>query len=175
MNYKFIKKVNPQKRDEAKKWYATPDGLKPLNLKTMTRVATENTSTSAMELEGSISLFVNHTVQQLLQGHTVNVPGFGNFRVTFKSQGVEDLSDFNVQTMIKNPRILFTPAKEFRDAVIGSLTFENSGVLDNGINYASISDYRKAVGLGDAGDVDSGSSDSSSGGSDDSGSENPLG
>ena len=46
--------------------------------------------------------------------------------------------------MIKEPRILFTPSREFREAVIGAIQFENGGVLDGDVNYASLDAYRKA-------------------------------
>lgn len=32
--------------------------------------------------------------------------------------------------MIKNPRIVFTPSKEFRESVLNRLQFQNAGVLD---------------------------------------------
>ena len=46
--------------------------------------------------------------------------------------------------MIKEPRILFTPSREFREAVIGAIQFENGGVLDGDVNYASLDAYKKA-------------------------------
>ena len=32
--------------------------------------------------------------------------------------------------LIKNPRIVFTPSKEFRESVLNRLQFQNAGVLD---------------------------------------------
>lgn len=147
-NFKLIQRANPLKKDAPKKWYASPLTSKPLELKAMTRAATENTTTAPIEMEASIEHFVNHAQKQLLQGHTVNVPGFGSFRITFKSDGVENINDFNAGQMIKNPRILFTPAKELREVIRTQMKFENGGVLEEGINYATLSDYRKAKGAG---------------------------
>lgn len=109
--------------------------------------------------------------QQLLQGHTVKVPGLGTFRIAFKSMGVSDLADFNVSAMIKEPRILFTPEKGLRENVINNLTYENGGVLKDGVRYASVADYRLAT--GESGDTSgsSGSSGSTGGGDD---GNNPL-
>lgn len=49
--YKLIKKVNPQKRQEPGKWYATPKSETPLSGKAMTCAATANTTTAPIEME----------------------------------------------------------------------------------------------------------------------------
>lgn len=172
VSYNLVQRANPQKREEPAKWYATPSNGEPLTGRALTRAATANTTTAPAEMEASMDLLADIIRQQLLQGHTVKVPNLGSFRLTFRSAGAEDISDFNAATMIRDPRILFTPAKELREAVIGNLSYQNSGVLANGIRYASVSDYRTATGV-DSGSGSSGSDDSSSSGSDDS--ENPLG
>ena len=57
---------------------------------------------------------------------------------------MEDINDFRANSMIKNARIVFTPAKELRERVLSGLTFEDGGVLENDISYASLTDYRLA-------------------------------
>ena len=81
------------------------------------------------------------------QGHTVRVGDLGTIRVSFKSDGVENITDFNAGAMIKNPRIIFTPSKEFRESVLQGIQFQNAGVLDEGISYASLADYKKPKAL----------------------------
>ncbi|MGI6815812.1 hypothetical protein ACFX5L_10735 [Bacteroides sp. KG123] len=161
VNYKLIKRKHPQKKDEPAKWYAVPNSARPLAQKAMTRAATENTTTAPIELESAMELLAAFIPQQLQQGHTVNVPGMGSFRLAFKSEGVENINKFNAGQMIKSPRILFTPAKELREKTLQGLSFENGGVLEDGVNYASLADYRKAKGLstpGGAGESGGGSS-----------------
>lgn len=113
----------------------------------MTRVATENTTLAPKELEAALELLGNYARQQLLQGHSVKVGDLGTLRITIQSEGVEDITQYNPQTMIKGARILFTPSKEFREAVINNLQFENGGVLDGNVNYASLADYKRAKGI----------------------------
>lgn len=144
--YKLIKKVNPQKRQEPGKWYATPKSETPLSGKAMTRAATANTTTAPIEMEASLELLAKFVPLQLQQGHTVKIPGLGTFRLTFKSDGVENIDDFRASSMIKNARIVFTPAKELRESVLSGLTFEDGGVLEDDISYASLADYRMAKG-----------------------------
>lgn len=99
------------------------------------------------ELEAALELLGNYARQQLLQGHSVKVGDLGTLRITIQSEGVEDITQYNPQTMIKGARILFTPSKEFREAVINNLQFENGGVLDGNVNYASLADYKRAKGI----------------------------
>ena len=179
VNYKLVQRKNPLKKDEPAKWYATPNSAKPLAQNALTRAATENTTTAPIEMEAAMELLAAFIPQQLKQGHTVNVPGMGTFRLTFKSEGVEDINLFNAGQMIKSPRIVFTPAKELREKTLLGLRFENGGVLENKINYASMADYRKAKGLptpGESGGTGGSSGSSSGGGSTPGGQgENPLG
>lgn len=142
--YKLVKKINPQDKAAPKKWYAIPISEVPQTVKAMTRAATENTTTAPIEMEAALELLGRHARQQLQQGHTVRVGDLGTIRVSFKSDGVEDITDFNAGAMIKNPRIIFTPSKEFRESVLQGIQFQNAGVLDEGISYASLSDYKKA-------------------------------
>ena len=79
-------------------------------------------------MEAALELLGNYARQQLLQGHTVRVGDLGTLRITFKSDGVEDITKYNASAMIKEPRILFTPSREFREAVIGAIQFENGGI-----------------------------------------------
>lgn len=169
-NYNLVKKVNPQKKEDPSKWYATPNSGEPLSGRALTRLATANTTTAPAELEASSDLLATAIQQQLAQGHIVKVPNLGSFRVTFKSLGVENIKDFNPATMIKEARILFTPAKELREAVIGNLSFQNNGVLADGVRYASVSDYLKVA---DPEASTGGDDNTSSGGSDLE--DNPLG
>lgn len=169
--YKLIQRGNPQNENAPKKWYASPLSEAAQEVKEMTRAATENTTVAPKEMEAALELLGNYARQQLLQGHMVKVGDLGTLRITFQSDGVENITDYQASSMIKNPRILFTPAKEFREAVINNLQFENGGVLEDKINYASLADYKKAKGI-----TDGGSTGQPGGGTTDPGdSENPLG
>ena len=145
--FNLVQKGKPGKPDEPKKWYAVPQTREAQSVKAMTRSATENTSTAPIEMEAALDLLGKYASEQLLQGHTVKVGDLGTLRITFKSDGVANINDFNAGVMIKEPRILFTPSKEFRQNVIQQLKYQNGGVLEEGVNYASLTDYRKAKGI----------------------------
>ena len=149
--FNLVQKGKPGKPDEPKKWYAVPQTREAQSVKAMTRSATENTSTAPIEMEAALDLLGKYASEQLLQGHTVKVGDLGTLRITFKSDGVANINDFKAVVMIKEPRILFTPSKEFRQNVIQQLKYQNGGVLEEGVNYASLTDYRKAKGISTGG------------------------
>ena len=149
--FKLIKKINPQDKSAPKKWYAVPISESPQSFKETARRATQNTTTGAMELETAVDLLGSYAVEQLQAGHTIRIGNLGTLRITFKSEGVENINDFNASSMIKEPRVIFTPSKEFREAVINNLVFGNGGVLEDDINYASLADYRRAKGQSEEG------------------------
>ncbi len=145
--FKLVKKVNPAKRQEPKKWYTIPLGEVAQNVKAMTRAATANTTTASIEMEAAMELFGQYAVQQLQQGHTVRLGNLGTLRISFKSDGVEDITKFNASKMIHDPRVVFTPTREFANSVISGLRFQNAGVLDEHVSYASLTDYKIAKGI----------------------------
>lgn len=154
-SYKLVKRVNPMKRDEPGKWYATPNSNPPLTGKAMTRAATANTTTAPVEMEASLELLAKFVPGQLQQGHTVQVPGLGTFRLIYKSDGVDNPDDFRAATMIHDIRIAFTPCPELRESVLKELTFVDGGILEGGVSYATLADYRKAKAAA-AGNTDQG-------------------
>lgn len=149
--YKLILRKNPLKKDEPAKWYATPNSEKPLSGKALAKAATANTTVAPIEMEAAFELLAKFVPLQLQQGHTVKLPGLGTFRISFKSEGAATVGEFKPGMMIKEPRIVFVPDKALRESVLGGLTFEDGGVLEDDVNYASIADYRKAKGLATGG------------------------
>ncbi|MCD8292592.1 MAG: hypothetical protein LUC23_02360 [Prevotellaceae bacterium] len=147
VKYKLIRRKDPRLPDSTEKWYATPITGSPQSIRTMSKLSTLNTTLSPMELETAINLFGEYAVQQLRAGNSVRVGGLGTLRVIFKSDGVENIDDFKANAMIKNVRVLFSSSHSFREVALKNLSFTNGGVLEEGVNYASLSAYRHAKGL----------------------------
>lgn len=157
IKYKLVKKsTDPSHRDSPKKWYARTRSSAPLPVKAMSRAATRNTTLAPIELEAALDLLANFIPGQLLQGHTVRIPGLGYFRLTYKSRGSDTVKDFNPKEMIYDARPVFVPDKAFREAIRQGVEFEDGGVKQDGINYATRADYYKAT--GQAGDGEEGGS-----------------
>lgn len=156
MKYKLIRKVNPNNREEAPLWYATPITGEAEEADSATRAATANTTTASIELTAGLVHLTEYAISKLSKGEPVPLGEMGDLRITFRSKGVADINKFNPNTMIYEPRLRFVPKRAFRNAIIQQLTFENAGVLADGIDYASLAAYRKAKGLPSGGGEDDG-------------------
>ena len=138
----------PRDKSAPKKWYGTTQSETPLSGKAMTKAATQNTTLAPIELEAALDLLGNFIPQQLLQGHTVTLPGLGYFRLTFKSKGADTVQEFNAKEMIYDVRPVFVPSKELRDRIRQNIEFEDGGVIKDGISYATRADFYQATGQG---------------------------
>lgn len=147
MSVKYLKRPHPTKKDEPDLWYANPIVRKAETVTAMTRAATENTTTAPTELEAALTLWGNYARKRLLAGESVRVGDLGTLRVTFRSKGVANINDVNANRMIYDVRLKFTPSKEFREGIVNNITFECGGVLEDGVDYASLNAYRVAKGL----------------------------
>ena len=147
--YSLVEKlINPSDQESEKKWYGVPQSTKPLSGKAMTKAATQNTTLAPIELEAALDLLANFIPQQLLQGHTVTIPGLGYFRLTFKSKGADTVQEFDPKEMIYDVRPLFMPSAEFRNRVREGIEFEDGGVRKDGVSYRTRADFYQATGQG---------------------------
>ena len=133
MKYKLIQKVNPNNREEAPLWYATPITGEAEEADSATRAATANTTTAPIELTAGLVHLTEYAISKLSKGEPVPLGEMGDL-----------INEFNPNTMIYEARLRFVPKRAFRNAIIQQITFENAGVLADGIDYASLAAYRKA-------------------------------
>ena len=105
VSYKLARKRNPLNRQETGKWYAVPKSGKAMKEKVMTRMATEDTTFADVELAASAKLISKFIHNQAIQGKRVRIPGLGTFRVSFGSEGVEDITKFHTG-LIRNVKLV---------------------------------------------------------------------
>ena len=156
--YKLIEKLRePGNPTAGKNWRGAPSSATSLSGKAMTRAATKNTTTRAatknttmapIELEAALDLLADFIPEQLLQGHTVTIPGLGYFRLTFKSKGSDTVEGFDPKEMLYDVRPVFVVDKAFRKRVQDGIEFEDGGVQKDGISYATRMDYLQATNPG---------------------------
>ncbi len=148
--YKLVaQKANPMnKQDQTIKFYAKPVTEKALSTAQFAKNASVGMAITPKEMEAAIEQFSTYAMQVLLMGRSVELPGIGTLRISFKSEGAETPEKFNPRTMINSPRIIFRPKPEIRDTIVNGITYELAGVRAGGKDYASVKDYRDAIGGG---------------------------
>lgn len=132
------------KGDMTKKYYATPVTERALSVQQFAKLATTDAAISPGEMLAALDLFGKTALQQLLQGHSVEVPGIGTLRISFSSKGADSPEEFNARTMISGARILFRPKVEVKNAIANGMYYENAGVRVDGTDYVSLAAYKKA-------------------------------
>ena len=148
LQYKLVERnATPGvKNSTEKKFYATPKTNRALGVRTFAKLATADASMSVGDMENALDLFGRTALQQLLQGHSVEIPDIGSLRISFHSEGVIQPEDFRSQKMISNPRIVFTPKPEVRAAIRTGIGYELAGVRAGGHDYTSVAEYRSLTG-----------------------------
>ena len=148
MGYPYVmrKKPNPLDKQAPKKWYAVTKSGAPMDEEIMTNMATEDTTIADVELAAAAKLIAKWVYNQLIQGKRAKIPGLGTFRITFGSEGVENIEDFHTG-LIRNVKLSLIPDKTLRANILRDLRFENAGVVDEGTYYGSLENYKQVKGI----------------------------
>lgn len=140
--YKFaLKQAKPGQLSSKTKMHAIPTVVNRVNTRELCDIVTRNTSTSPIEAEAAFSLVCDAIPRELQRGSSVQLGRLGWLRLSFGSEGVEDINDFDAATMIKNIKVVFTPSKELLASVRSGISFENVGVVDGGFTFSSTKAY----------------------------------
>ena len=146
--FKLTQKKNPQDKAAPAKWYAIPCVVNRLTTRTVCKVVTRNTTTAPTEAESTFNLVCDGIVHELQQGNSVQLGELGWLRLSFGSEGVEDLTKFDAASMIKNLKVVFSPSKTLLSSIEQGLQFENVGVVSEGFTFPSTKSYLKYLETG---------------------------
>ena len=146
--FKLTQKKNPQDKAAPAKWYAIPSIVNRLTTRTVCKVVTRNTTTAPTEAESTFNLVCDGIVHELQQGNSVQLGELGWLRLSFGSEGVEDLTKFDAASMIKNLKVVFSPSKTLLSSIEQGLQFENVGVVSEGFTFPSTKSYLKYLETG---------------------------
>ena len=147
VKYKLVQKMNP--KTETKQWYASSNTSRARAKEgdKTSKNSSVGSTISDIETQATLRQVGKYIPEALLSGESVRIPGFGSFRVAFHSKGVDDIRTFRARTMISGARVVFTPDPEFRTALKSGISFENSGVKEGKMDYATLNSYLRAKGL----------------------------
>jgi predicted histone-like DNA-binding protein len=108
--FKKIMRKNPQDRKAQPLYYPHLVRMgKPRTLEAIAYDMTDRSSLSAGDIQSVITNFVHAMIQALYNGQSVNIAGFGVFRLTAKAVGVKTREDCTAKC-IKGVNIRFRPS-----------------------------------------------------------------
>ena len=112
---------------DAKLYYAQALNNGTVSFEELCENIAEESALSSADVKGVFDRLVRQLKTHLQNGRTVAIDGFGSFRQTVGSRGSIQEEDFDAATMMKKPRIVFTPSKDLKSAC-QKVTFERIAV-----------------------------------------------
>ena len=114
--YIVVERKNPQKPQEATKFYAMARSARKVDTDEVIKRISERSSYSIGELNGCITEFLLEIKNQLELGNIVLMGDLGSFRITIAT-GVATATakEFKAATCIKKARVRFNPGEMLRD------------------------------------------------------------
>jgi predicted histone-like DNA-binding protein len=121
MKYKMIKRMNPQDRSQAK-YYAAPVIDGNVSKADLTKDIAAISSMSRGDVTNVFEATRDVAPKYIKMGKSVCIGDLGTLRISFGSEGVDNVDDFNVN-MINGVRYVFTPSQELKQQ-LADIRFE---------------------------------------------------
>ncbi|GHU03534.1 hypothetical protein FACS1894147_07620 [Spirochaetia bacterium] len=118
---KKIQRSNPQNRDE-KKWYYTQEKSGSVGFDEMAKAISERSSHAPSDVRSILANMVNVMPDFLKLGHTINLEGFGTFRMAVTSDGAVTPEELTTND-IHNTKLRFLPSIQLKHN-LENLVFE---------------------------------------------------
>jgi predicted histone-like DNA-binding protein len=122
MKYRLIERVNPQKKDEPRKWYASAINTGSVTIKTFAKEISGRSSLTRGDIENVLANFLDELPFILSTGVSVKLGEFGTLRLNISSEGTDTKEEFNASN-IKGVKVIFTPSADLKKA-LEEITFE---------------------------------------------------
>jgi predicted histone-like DNA-binding protein len=118
---KKILKRNPQDLTQSK-WYLTQEKSENIGIKEIAREIEGRSALSLGDVRSVLSNLVEVLPVFLKLGQSVNLEGFGSFRVSVSSEGADRPEELNARR-VKGVKLLFLPSADLKRNLEG-ITFE---------------------------------------------------
>lgn len=118
VKYKLVLKKDLTKGAAAgaKRYYASPNVTGMMDFESICDVVSDRSTAS----DGDVALVIRGVIrcmtESLLRGEVVQLGTLGNFRLSISSSGTVSKDDFQ-SSMIRKPRIIFTPGAKLREMI----------------------------------------------------------
>lgn len=117
MKYRIIAKKNPQDKDAAPKFYASPVNMGKVNLDDFADRIAGRSSLTRGDIKNVLSNFLDELPLYLKMGASVNLAEFGTCRLTLSSIGTETADEFSADH-IKGVKVVFTPSTQLKRSLL---------------------------------------------------------
>lgn len=114
INYSVAARPNPQDREAAAKYYASPQVTENISLNDFCRhIASHGSVYSRADIMSVLTQTVDCLREMLLDGKKVVLGDLGSFNIGLNSKGTETADEFNPTYHIKAVNVNWTPGADF--------------------------------------------------------------
>ena len=105
-----IRLLQLKSKDLKGKWYGRAVSNREVHTEELARNICDNTTLTEADVHAAVHALITEMTNQLQDGNTVVLDGFGRFHLTVQSDMVDSPKDFNLKQHIKRILLKFTPA-----------------------------------------------------------------
>jgi predicted histone-like DNA-binding protein len=116
INYNVVARVNPQKREEAAKYYATLNSRGKRNLRYIAQRISDKSTLNIIDVKAVLEGFLQVIPEELNDGYIVELEDFGNFGVTCSSKPSDTEEDVTASN-IEKVNLQFRPGKLIKNVL----------------------------------------------------------
>lgn len=131
MIYKVISRKNPQKRDEAPKFYGVIVNMDQIGIEEIASRISGNCTVTRHDCLAVLSALQEQVIYALQEGKRVHLGDLGSFRVIANGIGADTAEEYNV-SYFKRLKVYFTPNVKLRS----SISLKNSDVSLQRVDFA---------------------------------------
>ncbi|MDI9364418.1 MAG: HU family DNA-binding protein [Flavobacterium sp.] len=124
VKYKVIKKINPLKKDDPKKSYATIASEGEITLKQISKRIAAMSTVNSGDVLAVLDLLVQVMQEELSNGKTLRFGDFGSFALSLSSEG-KNTDDEVTAAVIKAAKILFRPGSDLKK-MLATLNYQKA-------------------------------------------------
>jgi predicted histone-like DNA-binding protein len=126
MSVKFnvVAKINPQMKDQPKKYYATAQSSGEADIRKMAKEIAEITTVSLPDVIATLESLVMIIPRHIEQGEIVRLGELGSLRISLSSEGSDAEEEVNAGN-IRSAKYIFNPGSELQ-ATLKMLKFSKA-------------------------------------------------
>lgn len=122
MKFKLVKKGNPMKQEQPKKWYATSVNQGVINEEQISKEIAGRSSLTRGDVSNVLENLIDELPKYLIAGNSVKLGNFGSFRLSLSGEGSNTPEEFDTSN-IKKVKVIFTPGTGLKKELI-DISFE---------------------------------------------------
>lgn len=138
LDYRLVQKKDRSEgaAEDAKLWYPQLVGKGRVSFEAFCEDVAEESALTSADIKAAMDRIVRSLVKHLREGRTVDLGDLGTFGISLRSSGTINKEDYDPQVNMREPGIVYWPAKSLKKMRKTDVSFERitvSGETEEGV------------------------------------------